>query len=325
MDKRKFRFFALIFLALSIVKNSSAQSLNPGATFRDCPDCPEMVVVPSGSFMMGSSPADSTRDIQSANKSVQSRSIPGVVGGDVEMARKSVTYEHPQHTVKIPYNFGLSVYPVTVAEFARFVENTGYSTASCIPMGRSRRSLTSGLSWKAPGFNQSQLDPVVCVSWNDAQAYIAWLNKKTSKKPVNDTGRSYRLPSEAEWEYAARARTETARWWGNDIGLHTARCQGCDPEYGIGTIPANSFGPNPFGLYNMLGNVWQWTDDCWHDTYDGAPHDGSTWKCQYSGRYVIRGGGWNNFPWSVRSTTRAGLYAGLASNARGFRVAESFL
>jgi formylglycine-generating enzyme required for sulfatase activity len=160
--------------------------------------------------------------------------------------------------------------------------------------------------------------PVINVSWDDAQRYLRWLSAKT--------GKHYRLPSEAEWEYAARAGTGTARYWGEKIGINNANCGGCgSPWDGKETAPVGSFKPNGFGLYDMLGNVWQWTADCYKDSYDGAPTDGSAVRGDAEcDQYVARGGAWNVVsPASVRSGYRSRNDRALRYVSVGFRVARS--
>jgi len=161
--------------------------------FKDCPNCPSMVKVPPGTFLMGSSAAETTRE-----------------GFD----DKSMGYEHPQHTVKIAREFALGQYTVTRGEFADFVRETGHDPSGCFVYMREKWVLFQNRSWRTPGFIQSDQHPVVCVSHEDAQRYVQWLSAKT--------GKSYRLPTEAEWEYAARAGTTTARFWGD------GREQACD-------------------------------------------------------------------------------------------------
>ncbi len=160
-------------------------------------------------------------------------------------------------------------------------------------------------NWRNVGFAQADNHPVVCVSWNDAQSYIAWLNQSS--------GQTYRLLSEAEREYAARGGAQTAFWWGDSINTAQANYGGTGSsyngspkgEYRQATVPVNSFSPNPFGLYNVHGNVWEWTQDCWNEDYSGAPTDGSAWTtgdCRYR---VLRGGSWLNFPAFLRSAYRS--------------------
>ncbi|HIJ63687.1 MAG TPA: formylglycine-generating enzyme family protein [Rhodospirillaceae bacterium] len=248
--------------------------------FRDCPDCPEMVVIPSGRFLMGSPPEEAGR----------------------------FDAEGPRHPVALRW-FALARNDTTVKEFAAFVRDTGYEPGEC--------EWPRGTDWHFPGFIPE--DPVVCVSWQDAQAYIAWLNRKIH-------GQAYRLPSEAEWEYAARAGSVTSRWWGDAIGTGNANCNGCGSPWDNRQIsPVGSFRPNPFGLYDMLGNVWQWTADCWNETYAGAPTDGSAWTTGDCGKRVMRGGSWSNLPKFLRSAARSRDDAGSRSHDyagyAGFRVA----
>jgi formylglycine-generating enzyme required for sulfatase activity len=248
-------------------EHSEAVVIGKGV-FRDCPDCPEMVVIPAGRVLMGSSEKEPER----------------------------FDSEGPQHLVSLRW-FALGKYDVTVAEFRAFVKETGYEAGAC--------SWPEGTSWQSSGFVPAA--PVVCVNWHDAQAYIAWLNTKLrgSSSGTAKTDGPYRLPSEAEWEYAARAGTVTARWWGDSIGIGNANCNGCGSIWDNRQLaPVDSFSPNPFGLYGMLGNVWQWTEDCWNESYVGAPNGGAPWTTGDCGKRVLRGGSWSNLPKFVRSAAR---------------------
>jgi formylglycine-generating enzyme required for sulfatase activity len=168
----------------------------------------------------------------------------------------------------------------------------------------------------------------VCLSWKDANAYIAWLNQqvKAAHPVLASRADPYRLPSEAEWEYAARGGTNSARWWGEEIGKANANCNGCGSEWDDHLLaPVDAFAPNGYGLFGMLGNQWQWTADCWHDSYAGAPADGGVWSAASCAKHVLRGGAWNNVPIFIRSAARNGAadtgdydYSSLA----GFRVAR---
>ena len=205
--------------------------------------------------------------------------------------------ERPVREVRVA-SFVLSKYEVTFEEYDRFAAATGRSLPDDEGWGRGRR-------------------PVINVSWNDAAAYAAWLS--------DQTGARYRLPSEAEWEYAARAGTTTAYGWGNEIGYNRAHCDGCGSRRDGGqTVPAGSFDPNSWGLHDMAGNVWEWVADCWHDSYAGAPRDGTAWTgggdCR---RRVLRGGSWINHPVNLRSANRVGIAAGLRLVSSGFRVART--
>ena len=227
--------------------------LGVGETFRDCEACPEMVVVPAGEFMMGS---------------------PGSEEGRYDA-------EGPVHRVEIPNRFAVGKYEVTRGQFAEFVGRTGRRTdKGCFIWTGSEWKESPSHSWRDPGFRQGDDHPVACVSWNDAQEYVRWLSR--------ETGEEYRLLSESEWEYAARAGTTTAYHFGSDISSSQAnygRNQG-------GTVPVGSYPPNGFGLHDVHGNVWEWVGDCWNDDYHGAPSDGSAWTAGNCGRRVLRGGAW---------------------------------
>jgi formylglycine-generating enzyme required for sulfatase activity len=238
-----------------------------GEEFRDCKDCPEMVVIPAGSFTMGSAPDEAGR----------------------------FDSEGPQHRVRMP-SFALGKYDVTVREFAAFVQATGSNPGKCEwPFG-------TDTSWETQAY-YGQTNPVVCVNWYDARAYVDWLNHQV-RGGIGGVG-PYHLPSEAEWEYAARAGTTTARFWGNEIGVGHANCNGCGSKWDNNEIAAvGSFAPNPFGLNEMLGNVWQWTADCWNESYVGAPSDGSPWTSGDCSKHVLRGGSLNSLPKFLRSASR---------------------
>ena len=162
--------------------------------------------------------------------------------------------------------------------------------------------------------------PVVNVSWEDAQSYVSWLSRQT--------GEEYRLPTEAEWEYAARAGTTTKYSWGNEIGVNRANCRPTE-EYGTCgdrfeyTAPVGSFAANPWGLYDMHGNVCEWVQDCWNDSYAGAPMDGSAWLSGDCSRRVVRGGSWNYDPGNLRAAIRGRVTPGVRYNDCGFRVART--
>jgi formylglycine-generating enzyme required for sulfatase activity len=268
--------------------------------FQECRDCPVMVGIPSGKFLMGSPANESGR----------------------------FDAEGPQHEVAVKA-FALGKYPVTSDEFLAFLKESGYQPALCNP--------TLDMGWRSPGGGRAdppyQGDlprwPAVCLDWRDANKYIDWLNAKAAaarRQAARATG-PYRLPTEAEWEYAARAGTTTARWWGDAIGENHANCNGCGGQWD-NRLYANvdSFAPNPFGLYGMLGNAWQWTADCWHPDYQAAPSDGSAWSDKACSEHVIRGGSWHNLPVFVRSAARlaSGRDKGNYdySDLAGFRVAR---
>jgi formylglycine-generating enzyme required for sulfatase activity len=275
----------------------------PEREFKECPECPEMVGIPAGSFTMGSAPGEAGR----------------------------FDNEGPRHRVAVKA-FALGKYDVTSAEFLRFLEATGYRPKPCNPILNMRwRIADDGKAYPpAPSDTEPPRWPAVCLDWKDAGAYIDWINKKAraARPAIASKQGPYRLPTEAEWEYAARAGTATSRWWGDGIGHGNANCNGCGSSYDASTLAdVDSFASNPFGLYGMLGNAWQWTADCWHSDYAGAPADGRAWTsggdCD---KHVLRGGAWNNLPAFVRSAARssAGLNGGDYdySSLAGFRVAR---
>ena len=168
-----------------------------------------------------------------------------------------------------------------------------------------------------PGWGKGRR-PVVNVSWNDAKEYAAWLSRKT--------GKTYRLLSEAEWEYAARAGTSTAYAWGNAVGRNHANCSGCGSQFdNMQTAPVGSFPGNAFGLHDMHGNVWEWVEDCWHGSYQGAPTDGSAWttSCMEGDSRVIRGGAWGDDTRSLRVAVRTWYSSASRYGVTGFRLART--
>jgi formylglycine-generating enzyme required for sulfatase activity len=216
-----------------------------------------------------------------------------------EGARDIDNDARPQHHVDIDRPFLLGRYPVTRGQFAAFVKEARYSKA--------------GSKWRKPRFEQTDDHPVVNVSRQAADAYAAWLSDMTEK--------DYRLPSEAEWEYAARAGTPTARYWGDSWDEASAYAHN---EPAGGTAAAGSLRPNAFGLYDMLGNVFEWTADHWHDNYDGAPDSGLPWTTGDSGApRVLRGGSWFDDPGSLRAGVRDRYVAVSRLDNAGFRLART--
>jgi formylglycine-generating enzyme required for sulfatase activity len=234
---------------------AAAPALSAGQQFRDCPECPEMVVVPSGSTRLAS-------------------------GLDVVIAAA----------------FAVGKYEVTFAEWDACVSAGGCSHGpSDEGWGRGRQ-------------------PVMNVSWDDAQQYVAWLSRRT--------GKTYRLLSEAEWEYAAQAgggREQAAQ-----PGANQANCSGCGSRWDKRqTAPVGSFAPNAFGLYDMLGNVWEWTADCWNDSISGSPRGGSARQSGDCSRRVLRGGSWYSNPSDSRSAFRNRFTSDYRFDHLGFRVART--
>ena len=237
--------------------------------------------------------------------------------------------ERPQHKVSIARAFALGRYALTVAEFARFVAATGYKTeAERNPKeglrvwdgGKNEWVWSKGKSWRDPGFVQGENHPVVGVSWNDALACTKWLTKRLSEKMDKD----YRLPSEAEWEYAARAGTSTRYPWGEKPGTNLANFRDSGSQWsGKQTSPVGSFEPNGFGLCDMIGNLWEWVQDCWNDSYQGAPGDGGAWQSGDCGQRVLRGGSWDSRPENARVSYRVRGEPPYRYDLTGFRVART--
>jgi formylglycine-generating enzyme required for sulfatase activity len=226
-----------------------------------------------------------------------------------------------KHEVSVE-RFAMGRYPVTVGEFRQFVEATKYQTEAEKGDGAyvwkdNDLKKVKDASWRNPYFPQEDNQPVVCVSWNDAIAFIEWLNQQT--------GKEYRLPTEAEWEYAARAGTETDYWWGNDIGKNRANCNGSGSQWsGKQTSPVGSFEPNPFGLYDTAGNVWEWTCSEYEEKYSGKEQ-----KCVKKSylksktcHFVLRGGSWGNDAGGTRTANRARRRPAERGRFDGFRLAS---
>lgn len=202
--------------------------------------------------------------------------------------------EKPVREVTISQPFAVSKYEITFEDYDRF-------------------SAPDALDDE--GWGRGRL-PVMRVSWNDASDYVAWLSAQT--------GESYRLLSEAEWEYVARAGSATKYSWGNSIGSNRANCYGCGSQWDYEqTAPAGSFEPNAFGLYEVHGNVYEWVEDCWNGSYEGAPADGSAWTSGDCERRVVRGGAWDDFPDDLRIALRVGTSADRSDGYYGFRVART--
>ena len=279
------------------------QKLAAGTIFRDCPDCPEMVVIPSGKFEMGLA--------------------------DYRKARRP--NEGPSHEVTIPGTFAIGRHEVTWSQYARFVRETSRASGTgCDTYTAKRFKNNAQAGWNSPGFPQTENDPVVCVSWDDAKAYAEWLGVKT--------GHNYRLITEAEWEYAARAGTKGDRFWGENpadacrfANVADATGRGslgleapfdCRDRF-AGTSPVASFQPNPFGVHDLFGNAEEWVLDCWSDTYRNAPNSGIANTVGDCDRRVIRGGSWFDGAEAIRATARRADETGTRTSARGFRIART--
>ncbi len=257
----------------SLITIAIAGSYNPGDVFRDCPDCPEMVVIAAGKFTMGSPEGKGDKD------------------------------EHPQHDVTIDKPFAVGKFEVTWDEWQACVADKACNTdvqedaGGDNGWGRGRR-------------------PVIEINWHDATAYAAWLTKKT--------GKTYRLLTEAEWEYVARAGAATTYSWGDDIGKGNASCAGCGSEWDDKqTAPVGSFKANQWGVHDMHGNVWEWTQDCYQKSYDGAPVDGSAVSAPDCNKRIVRGGAWYVGTRHLRAANRSWIDPEGRNHIVGFRVARS--
>jgi len=319
-------FISIILIVspvLITIKAFTQKNLKRGQTFCDCPECPEMIVIPSGSFMMGSPPDEPGR----------------------------YDTEGPERRVSIK-QFGVGKFNVTKAEWTAFVLATGRITSpGCVWSGFKDKDLKDWennpqANWNHLGFPQDSSHPVVCITWYDAQDYVQWLSKKT--------GAMYRLLTEAEWEYAARAGTTTPYPWGTSITHEYANYGNdtCCTGLALGrdkweyTSPVGSFPPNAFGLYDMHGNVLQWVEDYFADSYTDLPTDGSAFKdtvqIQMEGRMswmnekkssffrMVRGGDWGDPPRMIRSAFRnmapgpgGFTLQNYRSSGVGFRVART--
>ncbi|MDV7339527.1 formylglycine-generating enzyme family protein [Terasakiella sp. A23] len=257
-----------------------------------CQNCPVMVRIKPGHFYMGAIPN---------------------VGHDDERAKNGGAF-----LVPILKSFSVSVGEITRQQFAAFLEDQpDYKLAeACAGLFEGHFLKRKTANWHNPGFDQMANHPVVCVRWRDALAYTEWISKKT--------GMSYRLLSEGEWEYVARAGTLNRYWWGEGLPGHIANClTDCQDQYDA-TAPVYSMPPNPFGLHHMLGNVWEWTQDCyWADAY--RRFEGHYPKAVVGNKgchRVIRGGSWLENAWSLRSSNREGWNPDIPLNDIGFRVAR---
>jgi formylglycine-generating enzyme required for sulfatase activity len=233
---------------------------NPGDTFRDCAECGELVVIPAGTFTMGS----------------------------------GALYESPMHKITIAKPFAIGRFEVTFDEWDRCVTDKGCKfKPDDRGLGRGNR-------------------PVDNVSWVDVKEFLGWLSSKS--------GKIYRLPSEAEWEYVARGGTTTSYWWGRDVGQGQANCKECGSASALGPMPVGSFKPNPFGVFDTAGNAAEWVEDCWNDSYRGAPQDGSAWTTGQCNWRVLRGGAYDSPAKLVASSSRFRYDNDVRYPANGFRV-----
>ncbi len=273
----------------------------PGSVFRDCADCPELVVIPPGRFTMGSPATEPERDPD----------------------------EGPQQAITIARRFALGRYPVTVGEWRAFVTATARpDPPSCSILVNGEVVDRRGASWRNRGFPQTDQDPVVCVNRQDALDYAAWVSARS--------GQRYRLPTEAEWEYAARAGGTSAWWWGSDAARQCASANGADQASHPGataavapctdgfarTNPVGHFPPNGFNLHDMGGNARQWVADCYTESLDGTPADGSPRPATPGCDGLQRGGSWDDDPRELRVAFRWGVPPDLRGHDAGLRLAR---
>lgn len=281
-----------------------AENLRHSQVFRDCPQCPEMVAVAGGKLLMGAPP-----------KGIEAGAFPSDQG--------------PRRHVEVRA-FAIGKFEVTRREFSAFLQDTGYAAPTkCRTWENGASANRSDRSYLDPGYAQGAMHPAVCVSWHDASAYARWLS--------GVTGHSYRLPSEAEWEFAARGGSDRRFFFGSDlngicafdnIGDATARSrwphwETADCSDGrVFTAPVGSFRGNPFGLFDVYGNVREWVQDCWHSTYHNAPSDSRAWLKGDCRVRTVRGGSWDIKSSLVSSSWRGKLPAGHRDFLYGFRVAR---
>lgn len=290
-------------LVSSVTVHAQTLDIEPGAIFADCVGCPEMVVIPPGSFTMG---------------------FDGGVSDD--------RYEGPVRDVTIGYTFALGRLEVTNSQFQQFIDSTGHTPGTnCRMFTGETVENVPGKDWLEPGYDKVLADnePVVCVSWNDAKAYVAWLAKKTDQP--------YRLPTEAEWEYVARDGGSSTYTWGEDpdagckvanyydqsaAGLRPWDPVTCDDGHRI-IAPVGSLAANSFGLYDVIGNVWEWVEDCYIMPYGVQPTDGSAHQVEGTcERRSVRGGAWHSRATWQRPTFRGRDPADFVTQVFGIRVAR---
>lgn len=289
------RLFPLFFL---LVAGGCGDGARIGT---GCEFCPDMVEIPAGKFRMGSTPAETS---------------------SYGMPDHHSKVEWPKHEVIVSEPFLIGRYEVSRKEYAYFVDQTGYGARECLVYKDKRYQAAAGSSWENPTFKQGDNHPVVCVDWHDAMAYVHWLS--------TETGESYRLPSEAEWEYAARAGTTGARYWDDKNGNACAHANVADqnsqrpgfdctdpfPE----TSPVDYGIPNAFGLYGMLGNVGELVADCGLPDYAQAGNGTAAVREGDCENHVGRGGSWWNDAYYLRAARRYSFSG--AYTIVGFRVAR---
>jgi len=315
---------------------AAAQDMKPYSSFKDCETCPEMVLIAPGEFMMGATDKDAR----------------------ITYAEYNVPSERPRHKVSFAYAFAIGKYEVTVGELAQYAAETGVKPGGkcgirAADFGPQQGKYVGTLhpdnsnddhgpnfviisdgAFDQPGLEVTDRHPATCISREEAKAYLKWLSAKT--------GRSYRLATEAEWEYATRAGTDTPYFWGDSaskacahanfadkVSFYQARVMAPCAESikPLWAAPAGSYEPNAWGLHDTAGNVQEMLEDCWHENYKGAPADGSPWmdaSCDY---YIARGGDYE-LPFSAMRSAERLFYGSETEphdryNVLGFRAAVS--
>ena len=308
------RAMSACLLVLLAAPVALAQQAAPAT---DCADCPALALVPPGSYSMGTPPTSDEVDTS--------------------------TGETPPVMIAMGKPFYIGAKEVTVGEFRRFVEATGYEAPlGCRVWLDGQWVEERDRSWRDPGFAQPQADdePVVCVNWVDARAYADWVSQQSGKR--------YRLPSEAEWEYVARGGTAFPRYWGaQDSKEGAAVSLACDnanvydssavdshrlpwpnancSDGAVGVAPTGRYKPNAFGAYDVIGNVREWTQDCYTTSYLGRPQDSRAWTWQGGCELKsVRGGSWASRPFNARAAARDSAPPALRQNDLGFRLARDY-
>ena len=286
------RYLALLFSLTALVAAGAAPASADSASEYTNFVGMQFVNIPAGEFLMGSCKPGA----------------PGTCLDERAASPFASKDEFPQHRVSIPA-FQLGVHEVSFGQYQQFMKDTGSEDLQDKHFSK---------------FNvHGAQAPVVYVTRDEAQAFIAWLNQS---RPESDQGR-YRLPTESEWEYAARAHSLGSYPWGDEIGKNNANCKNCGSEWGgVSPAPVGSFAANAFGVHDMIGNVWEWLEDCAHPNYRNAPTDGSAWitKCSdakgVDNGHVVRGGSWDSDAINLRSAYRNSYPHDAASDVVGFRV-----
>jgi len=307
---------ASLLLPAPALAADAAAGLKPAQTFKDCDDCQTMVVIPAGTFTMGSTPAERERE-----------GVPPSFGD----------HEGPTVEITIAKPFAIASTETTRGQFAAFVKATNRPVPTSCANYNPEQDNWAGkegqvANWQNPGFKQDDSHPVVCVNYPDAADYADWMSKKT--------GHHYSVASEAQWEYVARAGTKTTRYWGDSVTpickkaniMTTATFAAINNSEGwmdelvctndkSWTQPVGSYDANPWGVYDMLGNVWEWVDDCATTDHKGMPTDGSARRDGDCTRRITKGGAFHSRVWLARPATRGGGLPGTGRPAAaGFRI-----